>query len=180
LLDGVGERGHLRVQIADLLAAVLVCLDPLPKGSLCARSLARVDRLGVPREDEAKMLNLTQEIFGTDDPEMRRASREPIDATIRDFFAYFGEITADRRKNPKDDVATVIANAQLDGKPIGDFEAMSYYIIIATAGHDTTSSSTAGGLLALMRNPGELAKLRANPPLLGPAVDEMLRCVTPV
>jgi len=57
---------------------------------------------------------------------------------------------------------------------------MSYYLIIATAGHDTTSGTVAGGLLALMQNPAELTKLQANPDLLPGAVEEMLRWVSPV
>ena len=112
--------------------------------------------LGVPEEDEPRMLKLTQELFGADDPDMKREAEtdEERMQTIMDFFAYFTAMTADRRANPGDDVATVIANATVDGEPIGDLEAMSYYIIVATAGHDTTSSSTAGGLLALLQHPG--------------------------
>ncbi|TXL74810.1 cytochrome P450 [Vineibacter terrae] len=140
--------------------------------------------LGVPREDEALMLKLTQEIFGARDPDMRRGGdtdeKAHVSATVKEFFSYFGALIADRRKNPKDDVASVIANAQIGGKPISEFEALSYYVIIATAGHDTTSSTTAGGLLALMQNPAELAKLRARPDLLRLAIDEMVRWVTPV
>ncbi len=138
--------------------------------------------LGVPPEDEGFMLKLTQEIFGASDPEMKRASdATTFNAnTITDFFNYFGAITADRRKNPRDDVASVIANAKINGELVSDFEALSYYIIVATAGHDTTSSTTAGGLLALMQNPDQFAKLRANPDLLPSAIDEMIRWVTPV
>lgn len=138
--------------------------------------------LGVPPEDEGFMLKLTQEIFGATAPEMKRedAATEFNNNTITDFFNYFGAITADRRKNPKDDVASVIANAKINGELVSDFEALSCYIVVATAGHDTTSSTTAGGLLALMQNPAEFAKLRANPELLSSAVDEMIRWVTPV
>jgi cytochrome P450 len=66
------------------------------------------------------------------------------------------------------------------GCPLGDLETASYYIIVATAGHDTTSSTIAGGLRALIENPAELAKLKAHPELLPGAVDEMFRWVTPV
>ena len=136
--------------------------------------------LGVPEEDEPMMLKLTQELFGGEDPELGR-SESTIDANvIMDFYNYFAAITADRRANPKDDVATVIANAEIDGQPIPDLEAMSYYVIVATAGHDTTSSSTAGGLLALIENPDQMAKLKADMDLLPSAVDEMIRWVTPV
>lgn len=62
---------------------------------------------------------------------------------MTEFFNYFNAMTEDRRKNPRDDVASVIANATIDGKPIGHLEAISYYIIVATAGHDTTSSTAA-------------------------------------
>ena len=138
--------------------------------------------LGVPREDDHKMLALTQAIFGSNDPERvgKQAGVEVRQAVILEFFRYFTALSAERRKNPTDDLATVIANAQIDSKPIGDFEAKSYYFIIATAGHDTTSSTLAGGLLALMQNPSELAKLRANLDLLPGAIEEMLRWVTPV
>ena len=68
----------------------------------------------------------------------------------------------------------------MNGCPLADLETASYYIIVATAGHDTTSSTIAGGLRALVENPDQLAKLKANPDLLGSAVDEMFRWSTPV
>ncbi|MBR1301128.1 cytochrome P450 [Bradyrhizobium sp. AUGA SZCCT0042] len=138
--------------------------------------------LGVPREDDQKMLAWTKAVTGSHDSEMSGAlsgvaSRQ---AAIQEFFQYFGALSAERRKNPTDDLATVIANAKLDGRDIGAFEASSYYFIISTAGHDTTSSTVAGGLLALMQNPTELAKLRNNPDLLPSAIEEILRWVSPV
>ncbi len=148
--------------------------------------------LGVPAEDEPRMLRMTQEIFGAGDPDViarsQHINQTPVGAeqqvdlmaVAMEFFAYFGAITADRRANPKDDVATVIANGLIDGAPINDLQAMSYYVIIATAGHDTTSSTASGGLLQLIRNPQEMAKLKADPSLLPSAVDEMIRWVTPV
>ncbi|MDA1074754.1 MAG: cytochrome P450 [Proteobacteria bacterium] len=138
--------------------------------------------LGVPEQDEALMLKLTQELFGSADPDNRR-SFEPQDffKVVEDFEQYFLRLTQDRINNPTDDVATLIANAQLDGKPLPELEAAGYYIIIATAGHDTTSASTAGGLLALIHNPEQMALLRADPEhLLPTAIDEMIRWVTPV
>jgi cytochrome P450 len=136
--------------------------------------------LGVPESDEPTMLKLTQQIFGPDDPDVKTDPSVNIVSTVDEFFDYFGKLTAQRRANPGDDVASVIANAEINGAPIGDLEALSYYIIIATAGHDTTSSTIAGGLLALLQHPEQLAKLRSNPPLLPGAIDEMLRWVTPV
>ena len=137
--------------------------------------------LGVPEEDEPIMLKLTQELFGSTDPDVQRSfDLMSIGQVVEDFEAYFKGISEDRRKNPRDDVASIIANAEIDGAPINDLEAAGYYIIVATAGHDTTSSSTAGGLLALLENPGEFDKLRADPDRhLAGAVDEMIRWVSP-
>jgi len=138
--------------------------------------------LGVPESDEPLMLKLTQELFGGADPDMRRKGEEgTIGAnTIMEFFAYFNKMTAERRANPGEDLASVIANGKVKGCPLGDLETASYYIIVATAGHDTTSSTIAGGLRALIENPDQLAKLKANPDLLSSAIDEMIRWVTPV
>jgi cytochrome P450 len=145
--------------------------------------------LGVPPEDEPRMLRLTQELFGAQDPELNRAGTDvmqtpeamaSMQAVIADFFMYFKGITDDRKVNPVGDLATVIANGQLDGAPINDFEAMSYYVIVATAGHDTTSSSTAAAVWGLAANPGEFAKVKADPSLIPGLVDEAIRWMTPV
>jgi cytochrome P450 len=143
--------------------------------------------LGVPEEDEPRMLTLTQELFGAADPELGRkdeSASDPMKAmtqgVIADFYNYFAKISADRRANPRGDLASVIANGVIDGKPISELEAMSYYIIVATAGHDTTSSSTAGALWALAEAPGELAKVRADPSLIPGLVEESIRWTTPV
>ncbi|MFC7332367.1 cytochrome P450 [Rhodocista pekingensis] len=141
-----------------------------------------MDVLGVPEEDEPRMLKLTQELFGNTDAETRRNLGEAGDliAVVLDFYQYFRALTEDRRRQPRDDLASVIANARIDGEPIGDIEAMGYYTIVATAGHDTTSSSTAGGLHALVQHPDEFRRLRDDPSLMPLAVDEAIRWVTPV
>jgi hypothetical protein len=119
-------------------------------------------------------------LFGGGDPDMQRKERDPNTNVIADFFMYFNQMTAERRAHPGEDLATVIANGQVNGCPLGPVETASYYIIVATAGHDTTSSCIAGGLRALIENPDQLAKLKANPALLNSAVDEIIRWVTPV
>ncbi len=145
--------------------------------------------LGVPESDEPRMLKLTQELFGTTDPEMNRMGANPLDsqdllagllATVQDFTNYFDAITADRRAHPRDDVASVIANGKIDGEYLTERGAMGYYIIVATAGHDTTSNTTAGGMWALAENPAEFAKLKADPGLIPSYVEETIRWVTPV
>ena len=144
--------------------------------------------LGVPPEDEQRMLMLTQELFGSTDPELGRDAEtqdpakaiELIQAVLMDFYNYFAKITAARRAEPRDDLASVIANSTIDGQPISEFEALSYYVIVATAGHDTTSSSTAGAVWALAERPAEFEKVKANPALVPGLVEEAIRWTTPV
>ncbi|MFD4414258.1 cytochrome P450 [Streptomyces sp. NPDC058476] len=137
--------------------------------------------LGLPESDFPRMLKLTQELFGEGDPELRRgAEADDVLATLLDFFTYFQDLTNARRAAPTDDLASAIANARVDGAHLSDIDTLSYYVIIATAGHDTTSSTISGGLHALIQHPGELRRLRDDPALLPTAVDEMIRWVTPV
>jgi cytochrome P450 len=137
--------------------------------------------LGLPESDFPRMLKLTQELFGGDDAELQRnASSDAMIAVLLDFFTYFSALTASRREHPTEDLTSAIANATIDGQPLSDMDTASYYVIVASAGHDTTSAGIAGGLLELVRNPGELQRLKDDPGLMGTAVEEMIRCTTPV
>jgi cytochrome P450 len=145
--------------------------------------------LGVPDEDEPLMLKLTQEMFGSEDPDLNRARANeltPEEVTqfvieaVRDFEAYFAQMAADRRANPRDDVASIIANALIDGAPISDRNAAGYYIILAAAGHDTTSASTAGAMWALANDPEQFARIKADRSLLPGLIEEAIRWTTPV
>jgi hypothetical protein len=144
--------------------------------------------LGVPEQDEPRMLRLTQELFGPHDPDKTRI-REQLTAeqlaamlqmVVNDFSTYFRVITEDRRRDPRDDLASVIANARINGDYLPEHDATSYYIIVATAGHDTTSSSTAGAIWALAENPEQFAMVKADPSLISGLVDEAIRWMTPV
>ncbi|MDR3513908.1 MAG: cytochrome P450 [Caulobacteraceae bacterium] len=145
--------------------------------------------MGVPEADEPRMLKLTQELFGSADPDLNRSRAQVSDTNsaiaaiqevVADFVAYFNGITADRRAHPRDDLCSVIANGEIEGAPLGFLEAIGYYIIAATAGHDTTSNTTAGGLWALAENPDQFARLKADPSLIPGFLEESIRWVTPV
>ncbi|MBB5164382.1 cytochrome P450 [Mycobacterium sp. AZCC_0083] len=137
--------------------------------------------LGLPESDFGRMHMLTQEMFGGDDDEYKRgATLEEQFAVLLDFFTYFSKLTASRREHPTDDLASAIANGNIDGEPLSDVDTASYYVIVASAGHDTTKDAISGGLLALIQNPGELDRLRRDPALMGTAVEEMIRWATPV
>ena len=137
--------------------------------------------LGLPDSDFPRMLKLTQEMFGGDDSEFQRGnSVEDIQAVLLDFFMYFTALTESRREHPTEDLSSAIANAKINGEPLSPMDTLSYYVIVASAGHDTTSAATAGGLLALLENPDQLARLQSDMSLMPTAVEEMIRWVVPV
>lgn len=137
--------------------------------------------LGIPEADFPRMLKLTQELFGSDDSEYKRGTTaEDQLPALLDMFGYFNGVTAARREHPTEDLASAIANARIDGEPLSDIETVSYYLIVATAGHDTTSATISGGLHALLENPDQLRRLQDDPALMPRATEEMIRWVTPV
>ena len=137
--------------------------------------------LGLPESDYGRMLRLTQELFGSADEELRRdADPASLVEVINDFFAYFTQITNDRRANPTEDLASAVANGRINGEELTMMQTISYYVIAATAGHDTTASAMAGGVCALARHPEQWARLKADPSLVATAADEIIRWVTPV
>lgn len=142
-----------------------------------------MDIYGVPEEDEPLMWELTQGLFGAADPEFMGEAGDPeakLIETVMRFISYFNDITEDRRRCPADDLATLIANGQPGGCPMGDAERLWYYIIVATAGHDTTSYALSGGMEALLRDPDQLWALRDAPDLAANAAEECIRWTSPV
>ncbi|MEM9037676.1 MAG: cytochrome P450 [Actinomycetota bacterium] len=138
--------------------------------------------LGLPEEDYPRMLMLTQQLFGGQDPDLQREELTPevLAEVLGDFYAYFVGLTAERRANPTEDLATLIATGTIDGEPMPDLETLGYYVIIATAGHDTTSSAMSGGMHALLEHPDQLAAVQADIDLVNNAVEEMIRWTAPV
>ncbi|PYE12330.1 cytochrome P450 [Williamsia limnetica] len=146
--------------------------------------------LGVPVEDEPRMMTLTQEFFGTADPDSARVDVEPLTpdaaakqwvATIGDFYTYFDKLLVDRRTHPTDDLASVIAGAKDEsGEYFAKEVAYGYFIAIATAGHDTTSSTMAGAIHALSHDPELLQRIKSDLSLVPNLINESLRWASPV
>lgn len=204
-LDGQDHRDHRAVtndwfkpatvqryqaQIEDLADRYLDQMAELGGECDFARDVAQPFTLrvimsiyGVPEADEPLMMELTQGLFGAADPEYlgdARDAQSRMLTTIMRFVEYFNGITDDRRACPTADLASVIANGEPGGCPMRDAERLWYYIIVATAGHDTTSYALSGGVEALLRDPGQFAALRDDPDLIVGAVEECIRWTSPV
>ena len=169
LIDGLVERDGE----ADFVEAVTA---PLTLSVLA-------DMLGVPREDWRLMFEWTNQIAGNADPEYRVEGQTPFQTVKRareSLFKYFAELAQKRLADPREDIVSVIARGKADGKPLPPLELLSYYFLLVVAGNETTRNAASGGLLALIENPAELAKLRNDPSLIDSAVEEIVRWTTPV
>ncbi len=139
--------------------------------------------LGIPQDREPQLLRLTNELFAADDPDLQREGddrRQAAMAMAMEFMQLFNSIIEDRRAHPTDDLASVLANGQVKGEPMGVIETLGYFLITFTAGHDTTKNALASGMYALAAHPDEYQRLRENPDLVSKAVEEILRWTTPV
>lgn len=140
--------------------------------------------LGVPEEHYPTVLKFSQEVFSVADEDLGREGDDSFSIGGKDVFTDFNEFFRpfheERRKNPKDDLLSIIATGTVHGKPVPDLEAFSYYVTIATAGHDTTSSTAATAMWALATQPNLLARLKAHPEQIPSFVDEAIRWTTPV
>lgn len=172
---------ELAVQFVDKMAAEGPECDFVQQVAVNYPLYMIMTLLGVPEADFTSMLRWTQELFGNEDEEFQRGtSKEEQMMALLEMFQYFSELTAKRREHPTDDLASTIANATINGEPLSDIETVSYYAILAAAGHDTSSASISGGMHALIAYPDQLARLRDDPALMPLAVEEMIRWTTPV
>ena len=128
--------------------------------------------LGIPLEDGRRLYHLT-EIMNTGtvgDPVAKDAQMQ--------MFVYGNELAARKHTDPGDDIATSLLHAEVDGERLTDFEFNMFFLLLINAGGDTTRN--AAGILALLEHPAERARLAADLSLLPTAIEEMLRCTSPV
>jgi len=141
-----------------------------------------MELLGVPRADWDVLLQRANETVGAGDPEYNRG--EPSNAAAvaarNAMFEIFARHIAERRKEPRDDLMSVLVTADLGGRGLTDYEVLSYCFLLTAAGNETTRNATTGGVLAMAERPGVLARLRREPGLLRTAADEIVRFVSPI
>ncbi len=148
-----------------------------------------LDLIGVPEADHPRMLRLTQWLFSYADPDLKRPGSDlgnPDEITktwnivFNEFRNYYTPIIADRRATPRADIASLIANGKVFGNEMEERAMISYFAIASTAGHDTTSATTAIGMWVLAEQPELLIRLKADPALIAGFVEETIRWASPV
>jgi cholest-4-en-3-one 26-monooxygenase len=140
------------------------------------------EMLGVPRPDWDLLFRWTNEIIAPQDPEFQhgKSATETLEHSRLELFTYFDELSQRRRREPSDDIVSVVANGQVNGEALPPLELLSYYLLLVAAGNETTRNAMTGGMLALLENPEEWEKLRRDPALVSSAVEEIVRWTTPV
>ena len=138
--------------------------------------------LGVPKEDRQQLFQWTNETIGSGDPEFNRGGtpQETLERARAGLFTYFTNLVEQRRKEPKDDLTSVLGAVKLDGELLPIFELLSYFLLLVVAGNETTRNATSGGVHALIDNPDQWKMLQSTPALLKPAIEEVVRWVSPV
>jgi cholest-4-en-3-one 26-monooxygenase len=162
ILDAVASRGtcDFVTEIASEVPVQVIC-----------------ELIGIPADDRGRIVAWSNAIVGMDDPEYADASG-PLAAM--QVYAYANELAEARRREPRDDVASLLLAAEVDGERLTEAQFDAFVLVLAVAGNETTRNAISGGLLALFEHPAERARLAADPSLLPTATDEILRWVTPV
>ncbi len=161
LIDAVEDKGEMNV-IRDFAY-------PLPVNVIC-------DMLGVPESDRERFMVASEKSGRLIDP--TPLTPEELEETNKGFeeqTEYFQSLIDERRKDPKDDLLTVLAQANEDGDKLSDAELIANTLLLFGAGHETTVNLIGNGLLALLSTPGQFEALKADPSLINGAVEEMLR-----
>jgi cholest-4-en-3-one 26-monooxygenase len=172
---------HIREIAANIIDAVA------PKGrcdfvtDIAAELPLQViaEMMGVPVADRQALFNWSNRLIGQDDPEYGITADDAKRASL-EVYMYANQLAVERRKQPGDDLISVLLNAEVDGERLTEMEFNVFFMLLMVAGNETTRNLISGGMLSLIQHPDQWACLRRDTSLISTAVDEMLRWVSPV
>lgn len=178
-LEGIEARiaGRVERLFADVPLNETVDILPLLTVPLPLLTLAEL--LGVPAEMWHDLHRWTDAFVGEDDPDFRQ-SPEAMQVVIGDFIAFASALFDERRANPGPDIASLLANTEIHGKPVALGDFIGNLILALVGGNETTRNSINHSLIAFANNSDQWDAIRADPGLLPNAVKEMVRYASPV
>jgi cholest-4-en-3-one 26-monooxygenase len=163
IVDGIARKGE-----CDFVASIA---SELPL-------LVIAELVGCPLEDRARLFDWSNQLIGFEDPEF--SNEAGATDAMAEMFEYAGHLAAKRRSDPRDDLTSVLVNAEVDGERLDELGFNMFFVLLILAGNETTRNAISGGMLALSENPGEWQKLLGDRSLLPKATEEILRYVSPV
>jgi len=164
IIDSVCERGS-----ADFVEEISAEL-PL---------LVIAELLGVPQDDRRKVFDWSNQMIGADDPEYQIPGAAPDEALMQ-VYSYAEELAAERRLRPRQDLVSVLLDAEVEGEKLNELELDLFFLLLIVAGNETTRNLMSGAMAAFFDHPDQWDRLRKDRSLLPGAVEEMLRYITPV
>ena len=176
----------LEPRIRSILASLLDDIDDLTDFDLMeavARPLPVVviaEMLGVPPEDRDRFRTWSFQRVRIIEPTVGTRERDIAESASKALDAYFRSIIQARRAHPRDDLVSALVQAEDEGGRLSERETLNMLRLLLIAGIETTTNLIGNGVLALLRNPAELERLRADPSLIPAAVEELLRFDSPV
>jgi cytochrome P450 len=177
ILDRIADR--------DRCDFVLDVSSQLPLAVICGL-------MGLDEQHWPLMFQLTNRVLGAADPEYQvdvvpEDERGSVEASTRtalagrnQMIAHFSEVLAQRRKEPTQDLVSILLQSEVDGDKLEDVDILAFCFLLVLAGNETTRNGISGGLQVLCEHPFERAKLQANPSLMDSAMDEILRWTSPL
>jgi cholest-4-en-3-one 26-monooxygenase len=165
IIDRIIEKGE-----CDFVRSISA---ELPLMVLC-------DILGVAQSDRGKLFDWSNRLIGFDDPEFQTSLADGKMAAA-EVWMYATQLAMMRQASPPDaDLVSALVHAQVDGEKLTEMEISSFFLLLSVAGNETTRNLISGGMMTLLENPAERARLIADPSLIPSAVEEMLRWISPV
>ena len=139
--------------------------------------------LGVPEPDWPHLYHWTNRIIGSSDPEFMDSGASSVETAthaMEELYQYFSKLVAERKREPRDDLVSVFAHAEVEGQKLTDLEILVWCFLIVSAGNETTRNATSGGMLALIEHPEQRRRLQGDPGLLRSGIEEIMRWTSPV
>ncbi|MCC6557384.1 MAG: cytochrome P450 [Polyangiaceae bacterium] len=176
-----GLEGRVREVVTELIDAFAGRGSADFVGELATELPMRVilDLVGVPREEQPVVLDYSTRFFGALDPEYQGAPQD-LNTLMQSMDAVAHRLAEERRRAPKDDMLTLLVNAEVDGERLSYGEIGGFFRMLLSAGHDTTKTLLSHGMLTLIEHPAARRRLQESPALIPGAVEEMLRFTPPV
>ena len=196
-MDPPRHNRHRKLVMGAFTPRRIDALEPRVR-EIAKRSLDAIDPSGpvdfveqvaipLPMYVIAEMLGVSSDDYG----DFRRWSDAMIEVgggdmtpqnagVVAELLQYLLRVAEQRRREPQDDLVSIVVGAEIDGERLTDAEVGMFCLTLLVAGNETTRNLVSGGALALMRNPEQREKLLADPGLLPNAIEEMLRFVSPV
>jgi len=177
ILDEVAARGECDF-VADVAA-------PLPLAVIC-------EMMGIEREHWDTMLNLTNQLLGSSDPEYqadagveaeagtREAQQAASQQSAMQMYGHFMGMVQERREHRRDDLVALLVDSELEGDQLNDMDILLFCLLLVVAGNETTRNAISGGMHVLSEHPDQWQMLRDDPDLIDGAVEEILRWTSPV